>query len=200
MAAVILPRNFYARSAVLVARELLGAVLVRQINGQRVSGRIVETEAYTGLDDQAAHWHRGRTPRSEPLWQSPGHAYVYLVYGLYWLFNAVCEPEDQPAGVLIRALEPLEGQDIIAARRAGVAPRHWTNGPGRLSIALNITGEQHCVDLTTSASDVWIEAGTSVPEEQVRTGPRIGLAKRVQEPWLSIPWRFWIADNFYVSR
>lgn len=193
-------RDFYGQEAPAVARALLGAVLVRQIDGRRISGRIVETEAYR-RDDAASHSFVGKTPRNLPMWEAPGHAYVYFTYGRYWLLNVVCEPEDHPAAVLIRAIEPLEGQDMIAANRAGRPPRHWTSGPGRLTMALQITGSEHNrADLTTASGSLWIEARAPVPDEQVRSGPRIGLGNNVSEPWLSIPWRWWIADNQYISR
>ncbi len=197
---VLLGRAFYARDAREVARDLLGAVLVRRLDGRRVSGRIVEVEAYRTTDDQAAHAHAGHTPRNAPMWEAPGHAYVYLVYGMYWLLNVVCEPQGTPAAVLIRALEPLEGQDVIAARRAGRSLLAWTSGPGKLTRALDISGAHNRLDLTVPNAALWIEAGERVPDAQVRTGPRIGLGKHVREPWLSMPWRWWIAENPHVSR
>ncbi len=196
----MLPREFYAQPATTVARELLGAVLVRCIDGQRVSGRIVETEAYRTVDDSASHGRIRRTARNRPMWETPGHAYVYLIYGKYWLLNVVCEPVDHPAAVLIRAIEPLEGEPFMAAQRAGLPRLAWTNGPGRLSLALNVTAAHNTVDMTTTAAGLWIEAGEPVPDAQVRTGPRIGLGRHVQEPWLSIPWRWWLAGNPFVSK
>jgi DNA-3-methyladenine glycosylase len=193
----ILKRDFYEQEATTVARALLGAILVRQIDGQRVSGRIVETEAYR-VDDQAAHWRRGRTPRNQPAWDAPGHAYIYFTYGMHWLINAVCEPADHPAAVLIRALEPREGHSFMAAQRPGIAPRDWTRGPGRLTRALHISGALNRADLTSTASGVWIEAGDTIADEAVQRGPRIGLGS-TPEPWFSIPWRWWIAGNPYVS-
>ena len=193
-------RAFYARDTREVARDLLGAVLLHRVDGQRVSGRIVEVEAYRTTDDQAAHAHAGHTPRNAPMWEAPGHAYVYLTYGIHWLLNVVCEPEGVPAAVLIRALEPLEGQDVIAARRAGRPFLAWTSGPGKLTQALGITGAHNRLDLTAPQSALWIEAGDPVPDAQVCTGPRIGLGKHVREPWFSMPWRWWIADSPHVSR
>ncbi|HML23643.1 MAG TPA: DNA-3-methyladenine glycosylase [Aggregatilinea sp.] len=195
----ILTREFYTRPATTVARELLGALLVREIDGQRVSGLIVETEAYTGLDDMASHGRKRRTPRNTVMYGAPGHAYVYFTYGMHWLLNAVCEPEDQPAAVLLRAIDPQEGQTIMAANRPGRPPREWTSGPARLAKALAVARDQNGLDLTDQGGGLWIEAGSPVPDEQMRTGPRIGLGS-VVEPWLSMPWRFWIADNPFVSR
>jgi DNA-3-methyladenine glycosylase len=197
---MVLNRDFYAQDAPVVARDLLGAVLVRMVDGQRLSGIIVETEAYQGEVDRACHASAGRTERNAPMWEAPGHVYTYFTYGMHWMFNVICEPENRPAGVLIRALEPLEGLDQIALNRAGQPPRSWTNGPARLAAALKITGELNRADVTDPACGVWIEAGDPIPDDQVRTGPRIGLGKNVTEPWLSQPWRFWIADHPCVSR
>lgn len=194
------PSSFYARHTLIVARELLGAQLVRILpGGVRLSGRIVETEAYTGLDDLASHGHTRRTRRNAPMYGPPGRAYVYFTYGNYWMLNAVTEPEDQPAAVLIRAVEPLEGLDEMAARRPGRTPLEWTSGPARLVLALGISGEQNMVDLTTTEAGLWIEPDQSFPDEAVRTGPRIGL-NSTPEPWRSLPWRFWVGGNLFVSR
>ncbi|NDJ75120.1 MAG: DNA-3-methyladenine glycosylase [Chloroflexi bacterium] len=200
IAPIVLPRAFYNRRATLVARDLLGAILVHPFAGQRLSGRIVETEAYTGHDDLASHGRQKRTPRNFPMWGDPGHAYVYLIYGRYWLLNVVCEPAGHPAAVLIRAVEPLDGEDVMAANRAGRPRREWTSGPGRLALALDITGEHNSLDLTRTESGLWIEAGEPVPDGVVCTGPRIGMGPRVLEPWFSMPWRWWVGGNPYVSR
>jgi DNA-3-methyladenine glycosylase len=192
-------RELYAQHALVVARQLLGARLVRRFpDGSRISGTIVETEAYTGLDDMASHGKRRRTPRNTVMWDEPGHAYVYLSRGIHWMFNAVCEPLDQPAAVLIRALEPREGHDLIAARRAGRQPLEWTSGPARLAQALSITKAHNTLDLTACDGDLWIEPDQAVPNALLRTGPRIGMGK-TPEPWYSIPWRFWVGGNPHVS-
>ncbi len=194
-----LPPSFYIPSAQSVARALLGARLVRVLpNGARLAGRIVETEAYSGLDDLASHGHSRRTPRNRPMYGPPGRAYVYFTYGNYWLFNVVCEPEGDPAAVLVRAVEPLEGLEEMAARRPDRGPFEWTSGPGKLVLALGISGADNTLDLTTTANNLWIEPDVVVPDDQVRTGPRIGMGK-TPEPWHSIPWRWWVAGNPYVS-
>jgi DNA-3-methyladenine glycosylase len=196
-----LPRHFYAQHATQVARELLGALLARRLpDGALICARIVETEAYSGVDDLASHGRAKRTPRNLPMYGAPGHAYVYLAYGIHWLLNVVAEPIGSPAAVLIRAVEPLEGIAHIAARRDGRAQREWTSGPARLTAALAIDGAHNTLDMTTTAHGLWIAAGAPVPDSAVRTGARIGLGKRVTEPWLSMPWRWWIDGNPYVSR
>ncbi len=196
----LLPRSFYISSALTVARQLLGMRLVHILpDGARLSGRIVETEAYTGLDDLASHGHSRRTPRNATMYGAPGHAYVYFTYGNYWLFNVVCEPVDHPAAVLVRAVEPLEGLDEMAARRPGRAIHEWTSGPGKLVLAMGISGADNTLDLTTTANNLWIEPGDPVPDERVRTGPRVGMGK-TPEPWYSMPWRWWEAGNPFVSK
>lgn len=197
---MILPRDFYAQDALTVARGLLGTILVRAVDGRRVSGRIVEVEAYHGQADAASHSHRGRTPRNAPMWEAPGYAYVYFTYGNHWLLNAVCGPDGLPAAALIRAVEPLDGLDVMAANRAGRPFTQWASGPGRLTRALGISGALNRADLTSGAAGLWIEAGEAVPDEAVSAGPRIGLGPRVPEPWQSLPWRWWIAGNPHVSR
>lgn len=195
----VLDRDFYAQDAPIVARALLGATLVRQIDGARVSGTIVEIEAYSTPDDLASHGYAKRTGRNWVMWDAPGHAYVYLIYGMYWLLNIACEPVDHPAAVLIRAIEPREGLPVMAANRAGQPPRRWTSGPGRLARALAVDGGHNGADMTTTASGLWVERADPLPDERVRSGPRVGMGKRVLEPWLSMPWRWWVADNPYVS-
>lgn len=196
----VLPQGFYSRPTTEVARDLLGKLIVHQVDGEELAGRIVEVEAYLGLKDEAAHAFAGITPRTKVMFGPPGHAYVYLTYGMYWLLNAVCEPEDHPAAVLIRAIEPLEGHEVMAANRPGRPPREWTSGPGRLALALGVGPAENGLDLTDPRGGLWIEAAPRVPDEKVRVGPRIGLGRHVHEPWLSMPWRWWIAENPYVSR
>lgn len=195
---MILPPEFYAQNACVVARALLGARLVRILPcGERLSGMIVETEAYTGLTDLASHAHRGRTPRNAPMFEAPARSYVYLTYGIHWLLNAVCEPADQPAAVLIRAIEPLEGIDLMKQNRH--MERNLTNGPARLTQALAITGADNRAALSEADSTIWIEAHQTFADEAIQVGARIGMGQ-VPEPWFSQPWRWWINKNPYVSR
>ena len=185
----ILTPEWYARDVVLVARALLGARLVRLLDGQRVSGMIVETEAYRGEEDLACHARAGRTARTEVMYGPPGRAYVYFTYGMHWLLNAVCGPEGYPAAVLIRAIVPLEGGQLIAKRRPGVRPQHWTDGPAKITRALGIARPLNGADLTSTAAGLWIEKGIAIPKAWVRSGPRVGI-EGVPSPWREMPWRF----------
>jgi DNA-3-methyladenine glycosylase len=180
---------FYNRPAVEVARDLLGMRLVRKLNDVRISGTIIETEAYAGEYDLACHARAGLTKRTAVMYGPPGRAYVYFTYGMHWLLNAVCLAEGDPAAVLIRAIEPEEGLDIIAARRNGQPPARWTDGPGKICQALSIDGSLNGANLSDPSSGLWIEMGTTVLDEQVRVGPRVGLGN-TPEPWKSVPWSF----------
>jgi DNA-3-methyladenine glycosylase len=184
-----LPRTFYNRPTLTVARELLGARLIHISDGKKLVGLITETEAYIGEDDLACHAKAGRTIRTDPMYGPPGHAYIYFTYGNHWMLNAVTEKEGFPAAVLIRAIQPVEGVDIMLERRLG----RDTFGPGKLTQALGITKSQNYADLTEAASPLRIEAGVSVPQKSVTIGPRVGLNKTT-EPWLSMPWRFKVND------
>lgn len=189
-----LPPDFYDRDALSAARDLLGQRLVRCLDGRRISGIITEVEAYRGEEDLACHARAGRTPRTEVMYGEPGLAYVYFTYGMHWLLNAVCGPAGFPAAVLIRAIRPLEGVDVIAANRPNVKPAQWTNGPGKICRALQIDGSENGRPLTAVESGLWVEPGEPVLDEQVRTGPRVGIDS-VPEPWLSMPWRFQITGR-----
>lgn len=195
-----LSTNFFANDTLTVARNLLGQVLVHEVDGRRVAGRVVECEAYTGWGDMASHGYRGPTPRNQVMFGPVGVSYVYLIYGMYWLLNVVARPPgvDYPAAVLLRAVEPLEGLQYMAERRDGRPVEHWTSGPGRLTMAFGIDKAQHGLDLTLRGSPLRFERGKPIPDERVCTGPRIGL--NVPEPWQSKPWRFWVEDNRFVSR
>jgi DNA-3-methyladenine glycosylase len=194
-----LPREFYARANVLeVARDLLGKKLVvPNRSGQRVAGIIVETEAYRGPQDRASHAYGGRrTNRTETMYGIGGTAYVYFVYGMYNQFNVVTGVENTPHAVLVRALEPVEGLDIIKRRRPGRSEYQWTGGPGRLCIALGIDRKLDKADLL--GNRVWLEEAVSISPRQIARGPRIGID--YAESWVQKPWRFWIKDNPFVSR
>ena len=185
-----LSRDFYNRSTLQVARDLLGARLVKIEDGGRISGVIVETEAYRGEEDQGCHARAGRTPRTEVMYGQPGHAYVYFTYGMHWMLNFVVEEEGFPAAVLIRAILPVEGLEVIEERRRGRPSSHWTDGPAKICQALGINKQLNGADLCARDADLFVERGISALEDSVTTGPRVGL-NSVPEPWKSIPWRFY---------
>jgi DNA-3-methyladenine glycosylase len=194
-----LPREFYTRSNVLtVARELLGKLLVVPTrNGKRVSGIIVELEAYRGPEDRAAHSYGGRrTRRTETMYGIGGRAYVFFVYGMYHQFNVVSGPAETPHAILIRGLEPVEGIEQMRTRRHGQPDHNLTNGPGKLCLAMGIDRTLDNADLT--GNRVWIEDAAKLPSRLVASGPRIGIDYAVG--WVDKPWRFWIKGNSYVSR
>ncbi len=189
MASICLPQSFFARPTLEVARGLLGMRLVRSLNGARLSGWIVETEAYIGETDLACHARAGKTPRTAVMYGPPGHAYIYFTYGMHWLLNAVTEAEGFPAAVLLRAIQPVEGLEEMALRRAGVPPARWTDGPGKLCRALALDGQQNGLNLCDPSGELFIETGPGVPDIEVLVGPRVGI-QSTPEPWRSMPWRF----------
>jgi DNA-3-methyladenine glycosylase len=194
-----LSREFYTRSNVLtVARELLGKLLVVPArDGKRTSGIIVETEAYRGPQDRASHAYGGRrTNRTETMYGIGGTVYVYFVYGMYNQFNIVTNVNDIPHAVLIRAVEPVGGIELMRKRRHGQSDHNLTNGPGKLCIALGIDRKLDRADLL--GNEVWLEEGQSVPRSRIVSGPRIGID--YAEEWIDRPWRFWIKNNPFVSR
>ena len=194
-----LPRGFYTRPNVLaVARELLGKLLVvPTANGTRVSGMIVETEAYRGPQDRASHAYGGRrTKRTATMYLGGGAAYVYFVYGMYYQFNVVTNVEDTPHAVLVRALQPVEGIETMRSRRQRQPDHNLTNGPGKLCIALGIDRQLDRADLL--GDRVWLEDYEKLGPSRIAKGPRIGID--YAEEWIEKPWRFWIRDNPFVSR
>jgi DNA-3-methyladenine glycosylase len=195
-----LTRAFYAREETLaVARELLGKRLVVPAHdGARVSGRIVETEAYLGARDKAAHsygWRR--TARTETMYAKGGTAYVFFVYGMHHQFNVVAGPEGRPHAVLVRAVEPEEGVELMRLRRPVKKERELTNGPGKLCRALGIDGGYNGEDLT--GGRIWIEeTGARFALDEIASGPRVGIDYAGED--VLKPWRFWVRGNEFVSR
>lgn len=197
-----LPRSFFAQDTRVVARHLLGMRLVRILpGGQRLSGIIVETEAYRP-DDPASHGYRRKTARNTPMFMRPGTAYVYFTYGMHYCFNAVTEPAGVAAAVLVRAIEPREGIDVMRTqRRAGGKPVHDVDlcrGPGRLCQALQIDRSFSGYDMQQRNSLLFVERDTAITGEQVCTSPRIGVSGGTSA--VKLPWRWFIAGNAYVSR
>jgi len=186
----IVPRSFYSRATVDVARDLLGKVIVHG----PTAGRIVETEAYLGGDDLASHSARGITNRTRVIFGPPGHAYVYFIYGMYECLNLVAEPEGKAGCVLIRALEPLAGIELMRARRPRAHTlRDLTSGPGRLTLALDITRRENGADVTRGA--LVVRRLMREPPVEIRVTPRIGIRKCAD-----LPLRYCVSENGFVSR
>lgn len=187
-----LDRKFYNRSTLKVAKELLGKYLVVEKGGEYVSGKIVETEAYIGPDDPASHAYRGVTPRNKVMFGEPGYAYVYLTYGMHHCLNFVTERKGFPAAVLIRALEPAEGIEIVKRRRGKDDLRSLTSGPAKLCQALGIDRTLNGADLCSDV--IYVEDRGNKPAKIVSTS-RIGINEGKDKKW-----RFYIENNEFVSR
>lgn len=196
-----LPRSFYRRDSIHLARRLLGQRLVRVLDGQRLGGTIVETEAYLGVPDRAAHTFGGRhTARNASMWLDGGHAYVYFTYGMHHCLNVVAGQTGEPIAVLLRAIEPTEGLERMYRHRpAARTDADLCSGPGKLCAALGIDRQLDGADLTTS-TELFIEQvrRRSVPLTAIATSPRIGVAYAGE--WASRPLRFHLRDNPHVSR
>src|SRR4051812_36737572 len=186
-----LNQDFFSREDTLrIARDLLGKLLVvPAADGSRVSGMIVETEAYLGAIDKAAHSFGGRrTARNEITYSAGGHVYVFFVYGMYFQLNLVTGDVDSPQVVLIRALEPVEGIDAMRERRGDVKDTNLTSGPGKLCIALGIDRSLNGEDL--SGERIWVEEFRSFKVGNISSGPRVGID--YAEEFIDMPWRFWV--------
>ncbi|NDD27787.1 MAG: DNA-3-methyladenine glycosylase [Proteobacteria bacterium] len=190
-----LAKRFYQNPTPAVARGLLGALLCRRTpDGLRV-GRIVETEAYLGADDAASHAARGVTPRNRPMFEPPGHAYVYFTYGMHWCFNVVAW-DAPPGAVLIRAVEPLAGVALMTAARGVATLAGLTNGPAKLCRAFSIDAGQNGASLIDGKGGLFIaRPDTSGPSRPIATTPRIGIRKATE-----LALRFCYADSAFLSR
>jgi DNA-3-methyladenine glycosylase len=189
-----LPVRFYDRPTELVARELLGTVLETQTPDGLTRARIVETEAYLGPDDPACHAAAGLTRRTEHLFGPPGMSYVYFIYGMYWCFNAVTRERGHGAAVLVRAVHPISGIELMRRRRPRASrDRDLTNGPGKLCLAMGIVGEMNGLSLRNGP--IIIRAGEPVSDADVVVTPRIGITQAAE--W---PLRFLVRDDPYVSK
>ena len=200
-----LTREFYLRPDTLeIARDLLGKLLVvPTAAGERISGMIVEAEAYLGVIDKAAHsYGNRRTKRTETMYAQGGTAYIFFIYGMYFQFNVVAGEIDTPHAILIRAVEPIEGVETMRSRRAVKNPnkqmpdKNLTSGPGKLCIAFGIDKSFDGADLL--GSKVWLEDFRTVPLHEIASGKRIGID--YAEEYAEKPWRFWVKDNLFVSR
>ncbi len=188
----ILPREFYARDTTLVAKELLGQVLLHDTPEGLAAGRIVETEAYI-QNDPACHASRGMTPRNSVMFGSPGHAYVYIIYGMHFCFNIVTAAKGVGEAVLIRALEPLEGIPLMQERRGKERLKDLCRGPAMLVQALGISKENNGDDIV--GGKLTVCRGEFVSEDRIITTTRVGITQGAD-----LPLRFYIKDNIYISR
>ncbi len=196
---MILKRAFYEQETLTVARQLLGKVLVHESPEGTAAGRIVETEAYMGPEDRGSHSFGGlRTARTEPQFGPKGHSYIYFIYGLYYCFNVTSGAvPGKPEAVLVRALEPISGIDLMLQRRAAAKGnlRNLANGPSRLCMAMELTRKQNGADLCVPPFH--IDVGEIVREEKIVATTRIGIDYAGE--WKNKPWRFYIKDNVFVS-
>ncbi len=195
-----LPREFFARETVAVARGLLGTWLLRSTPDGLTGARIVEVEAYGGTEDRASHARAGRTKRTEPMFGEVGHAYVYLVYGMHDCLNVVANDGSDAGAVLVRAIEPRLGVELMRARRArpGDPDSILGAGPARLCQALAVTRIQDGHDLTLG-TELWLAESPELdPAFEIKTGPRIGV-DYAGPGWADRPWRFWLTGNPSVS-
>ena len=190
-------RWFYARPALDVARDLLGLVLVRRTPEGTVAGRIVEVEAYVGIDDRASHAWRGRTARNTAMFGPPGHAYVYFIYGMHWCLNLVTDREGVPSAVLLRAVEPVEGIELMRARRPKARKdTQLTSGPARLCQAFGVTGELNGADLCAPGASLYV-ADRRLGHGPLVAVPRVGVD--YAREWAAKPFRFYDQSSPYVS-
>ncbi|MEM2856070.1 MAG: DNA-3-methyladenine glycosylase [Candidatus Nitrosocaldaceae archaeon] len=192
---MIIERPFYARDTVKVAQELLGKILVRVISDNILTAMIVETEAYKSFDDPASHSYKGLTKRNKPMFGEVGYSYVYFTYGNHYCFNIVAKDEKSSAGaVLIRAVEPLSGIEIMKKKRGVDDIYKLTSGPGRLTQALSIDKSLNEIDLTREC-ELYVINGYDIPIDKIESASRIGIRDALDKQW-----RFYIKDNPFVSR
>jgi len=194
-----LPREFYlSKNTAKIARDLLGKLLVvPDETGRRVSGMIVEVEAYLGKADRAAHSFGGRrTARNEVMYGGGGHVYVFFVYGMYYQLNVVTGPVEHPHAILIRGIEPVEGIEVMRERRGEMKETNLTSGPGKLSIAFGVTRDLNGADLTDDR--IWLEEYRSFSKKQIEIGKRIGIDYAGEDA--EKPLRFWVKENPFVSK
>ncbi|MFD8297234.1 DNA-3-methyladenine glycosylase [Streptomyces bauhiniae] len=192
-----LPRDFFDRPVLEVAPDLLGRLIVRTTPDGPITLRLTEVEAYDGPNDPGSHAYRGRTPRNDVMFGPPGHVYVYFTYGMWHCMNLVCGPEGTASGVLLRAGEIVEGAELTRERRLSARnDKELAKGPARLATALDVDRSLDGTDAcATGQTPIRVLTGTPVPPEQVRSGPRTGVAGDGGVH----PWRFWVADDPTVS-
>ena len=190
--------SFFRQDTVELARKLLGCLLVHRTPDGVAGGMIVEAEAYVGAIDKACHAYRNRSGRTEIMYHDGGYAYVYLIYGMHHCFNAVTGPEGEGNAVLIRALEPVIGLDLMQQRRHTNTMQHLCSGPGKVCQALGITKNEYGLDLCAADSPLRLIRYRYIPDAQIVATPRINVA--YAEEAAAWPWRFYVKDNLYVSK
>ena len=189
---------FFRQDTVELARKLLGCMLVHRTPDGVATGMIVETEAYVGAIDKACHAWQNRSERTEIMYHDGGYAYVYFIYGMHHCFNVVTGPEGEGNAVLIRALEPVTGINLMQRRRNTKLLRNLCSGPGKVCQALGITKNEYGMDLCDPASPLRLIKYRHIPDEQIAVSPRINVA--YAEEAAAWPWRFYVKDNLYVSK
>ncbi|MEL4106242.1 DNA-3-methyladenine glycosylase [Oscillospiraceae bacterium WX1] len=192
---MIIPRDFYEQDTLTVAQSLLGQLLVRHTPAGTVTGIIVETEAYLGEKDDAAHSYRGKTARTSVQYGEKGHAYIYMIYGIHFCLNLTAGPPGLPEVVLIRAVEPVSGIELMAERRASKNRLALCSGPGKLCRAFDIGKELYGADVCQSGALYLVYSGQAV---SVTASSRVGIDYAVSSR--EMPWRFTISDNSYISK
>jgi DNA-3-methyladenine glycosylase len=188
-----LPQDFYDQPTLDIARSLLGKYLIRPYDQNLLVGKIVETEAYIGENDPACHAAVGRTSRNQVMYGPPGYAYIYFIYGMYYCLNVVTEKEGFPAAVLLRALEPVRGFEILKQNRKIKINYQLTNGPGKICQALKLNRDFNGENL--SGDKIYIGIGKEIHNDNITRTARVGINKGIEHPW-----RFYIKDSLYVSK
>ena len=188
---------FFRQDTVELARKLLGCLLVHRTSDGVAGGMIVEAEAYVGAVDKACHAYRNRSERTEIMYHDGGYAYVYLIYGMHYCFNVVTGPSGEGNAVLVRALEPVIGLDLMRKRRQTNQLQNLCSGPGKVCQALAVTKEQYGLDLCDPSSPLRLVRFRSIPDDRITSSPRINVA--YAEEAAAWPWRFYVKDNMYVS-
>lgn len=198
-----LPRSFFRRDTQKVARDILGSILVRKAGDSYLKAKIVETEAYLGTKDKAAHVYEDKkTDRNKVVYEKAGLVYIYLCYGIHWQLNFTTGKEDEPECILIRALEPIAGEKVMLKNReekssaAKINEAQITNGPGKLCQALNLDRSFYGED-SIESDRLWLEKGDSIPEAKIKSSPRIGID--YAEEYAQKPWRYFVEGNRHVS-
>ena len=197
----LLPQSYYQRSDILMlSRDLLGKIIISRINGETTAGRIVETEAYRAPEDRGSHaYGNKKTQRTETVFRKGGHTYIYLCYGIHHLCNVVSGGEGIAHAILIRAIEPIDGIEVMHKRRGIKKPDYnLTNGPGKWTQAMGITTSSNNIKYYAKKSPIQIHDADPIPESEIISSPRVGIA--YAQAWAHMPWRYRIKNNKWTSK